>query len=93
VTGCYREAVNSILDGTWSEERVANWKERLATVFNRGFWDGYYLGQKTGEWSNAYGSRATRKKVYAGKAMNYYPKIGVAEFYIENGPLREGMKY
>ncbi len=90
VTECYREAVDAIIDGSYNEPLIALWKGRLATVFNRGFWDGYYLGQNLGEWSHTYGSRATRKKIYAGKATNYFSKIGVAEFYIENGSVKEG---
>ncbi len=90
VTECYSEAVDAVFGRSYTEKRINNWKERLATVFNRGFWDGYYLGQKLGEWSHSYGSRATRKKVYTGKATNYYSRIGVAEFLIENGSLREG---
>jgi len=90
VTECYSEALDSIFDDNFSLEKISRWQERLATVFNRGFWDGYYLGQRLGEWSHVYGSKATRKKIYAGKATNYYSKIGVAEFVIENGRLREG---
>jgi U32 family peptidase len=90
VTQCYSEAVDAVIEGNYTAKRIAFWKEELATVFNRGFWDGYYLGQRLGEWSHVYGSRATRKKIYTGKATNYYSKIGVAEFMIENGSLREG---
>jgi U32 family peptidase len=90
VTECYSEAVDAITAGSFTASRIAEWKERLATVFNRGFWDGYYLGQRLGEWNHTYGSMATRKKTYAGKATNYYARIGVAEFIIENGSLREG---
>lgn len=90
VTSCYAEAVDSIIEGSYSRTRIEMWRERLATVFNRGFWDGYYLGQRLGEWSDIYGSRATRKKVYSGKATNYFSRIGVAEFNIENCPLQEG---
>jgi U32 family peptidase len=89
VTECYREAVDAIIEGTYNEARIREWKERLGRVFNRGFWDGYYLGQRLGEWSHTYGSRATRKKIYTGKATNYYSKIGVAEFIIESGSLKE----
>ncbi len=74
----------------FTEEKVAAWNARLATVFNRGFWDGYYLGQRLGEWSPNYGSQATRRKVYLGKATNYFPKIGVGEFRIETGTLTTG---
>ena len=90
VTECYSEALDAIFDGNYTDKRIGQWKEKLETVFNRGFWDGYYLGQRLGEWSNVYGSRATRKKIYTGKATNYYSRIGVAEFIIENGSLREG---
>lgn len=90
VTRCYSEALESILSSDYAAARIGEWREKLETVFNRGFWDGYYLGQRLGEWSHIYGSRATRKKIYAGKATNYYSRIGVAEFLIENGSLREG---
>ena len=83
VVSCYREAIETYLDGTYSQEKIDNWNTRLAKVFNRGFWDGYYLGQRLGEWSPAYGSKATHKKVYVGKCTNYFQKIGVAEFLIE----------
>ena len=89
VTECYREAVDAIIEGTYNEARIREWKERLGRVFNRGFWDGYYLGQRLGEWSHSYGSRATRKKIYTAKATNYFSKIGVAEFIIESGSLKE----
>lgn len=90
VTECYSEAVDAIINGSYSKEKTDKWRDKLSTVFNRGFWDGYYLGQKLGEWSQVYGSKATRKKIYAGKATNYYSKIGVAEFLIETGSLQEG---
>jgi putative protease len=90
VVSCYREAINSVLDGTYSQEKINHWEERLASVFNRGFWDGYYLGQRLGEWSANYGSLATRKKVYIGKGTNYFPKIGVAEFVLETKNLKVG---
>lgn len=90
VTECYSEALDAIFNGNYTAKRIGRWKEKLETVFNRGFWDGYYLGQRLGEWSHVYGSRATRKKIYTGKATNYYSRIGVAEFIIENGSLREG---
>lgn len=92
VVRCYKEAVQAVLDGTFSPERVAEWDERLATVFNRGFWDGYYLGQKLGEWSDVYGSNATEKKQYVGKGVKYFSKLGVGEFYIEAGFFRPGDK-
>ncbi|MFO7924463.1 MAG: peptidase U32 family protein [Bacteroidales bacterium] len=90
VTECYSEALDAIYRGSYSKPEINKWERRLATVFNRGFWDGYYLGQRLGEWSHVYGSKATRKKIYAGKAANYYSKIGVAEFLIENCSLNEG---
>lgn len=90
VVTCYREAVESIAEGSYSAEKINALQERLATVFNRGFWDGYYLGQRLGEWSPVYGSKATRRKTYLGKGTNYYPKIGVAEFLLENGDLSVG---
>ena len=83
VVSCYDEAINSYLDGTYSEEKIAQWDERLSKVFNRGFWNGYYLGQRLGEWSATYGSEATKKKVYVGKGMKYYSKLGVGEFLVE----------
>ena len=83
VVGCYNEAINSYLDGTFSEEKIEQWDERLKRVFNRGFWNGYYLGQRLGEWSSTYGSEATKRKVYVGKGIKYYSKLGVAEFLVE----------
>lgn len=83
VVSCYREAIEAYLSGSFSQEKIEKWDTRLAKVFNRGFWDGYYLGQRLGEWSAAYGSKATHKKVYVGKCTNYFQKIGVAEFLIE----------
>ena len=83
VTECYKEAVEAISDGTYSQERIAQWKERLATVFNRGFWDGYYMGRKMGEWTERYGSQATENKVYLGLVKNYFNRIGVAEAQIQ----------
>ena len=92
VVGCYREAIQSVLDGTFTEEKKNDWDERLARVFNRGFWDGYYLGQRLGEWSETYGSSATEKKVYVGKAVKYFSKIGVGEFQIEAADMHVGDK-
>ena len=80
---CYREALDAIAEGTYTPERIAEWTERLRTVFNRGFWDGYYLGRKMGEWSERYGSQATENKVYLGKVTNYYTRPQVAEMRIE----------
>lgn len=87
---CYSEALQAVCDGSFSEEKVAGWDERLEKIFNRGFWNGYYLGQRLGEWSSKYGSSATRTKVYAAKAMRYFPKIGIGEFQLEAGSLRVG---
>lgn len=90
VTRCYREAIDAIADGSYSKEKVAKWMERLSTVYNRGFWSGYYLGQKLGEWSAVSGSMATQKKVYIGKGRHYFPKAGVGEFLIEAYDLKVG---
>ena len=90
VTSCYDEAVMSVADGSYGEEKISAWKSRLASVFNRGFWDGYYLGQKIGEWNKRYGSSATKRKVYIGKVTNYFAKINVAEIKLENGDLEKG---
>ena len=90
VTKCYDEAVRAYIDGSYGEEKINSWRQRLSSVFNRGFWDGYYLGQKSGEWSHRYGSRATKRKIYIGKVINYFTKIKVAEFKIETGTLKTG---
>lgn len=87
---CYNEAINAICDGSFTPERIAAWDAELAKIFNRGFWNGYYLGQRLGEWSSKYGSSATRVKEYRAKGVRYFSKIGVAEFYMENGELRPG---
>jgi putative protease len=87
---CYKEAVDSLFDGTYGLEKINEWKERLSTVFNRGFWDGYYLGQRLGEWSAVYGSAATKKKILIGTATNYYSKLGVGEFDIQSEYLKVG---
>ena len=92
VVECYREAVESYIEGTFNEEKIANWDTRLATVFNRGFWNGYYLGQRLGEWSSSYGSEATERKEYIGKGTKYFSNIGVAEFLMESGEFNEGDK-
>lgn len=83
VVKCYKEAIRSVLDGTFTEEKKDEWDERLATVFNRGFWDGYYQGQRLGEWNKNYGSNATERKVCVGKGVKYFSKLGVAEFSCE----------
>lgn len=90
VVECYKEAVTAYCEDTFSEEKVAGWDERLASVFNRGFWDGYYLGQRLGEWSMNYGSEATKRKVYIGKGIKYFSNIGVAEFLMETQSLKVG---
>ncbi|MBP3763923.1 MAG: U32 family peptidase [Bacteroidales bacterium] len=91
VTECYREAVESIADGTYSPEKISAWTARLATVFNRGFWDGYYLGRTLGEWSSRYGSQATEQKVYLGLVKNYFHRIQVAEVQLQTAEtLRVG---
>ena len=91
VTECYREAVEAIADGTYNKEKIDGWVERLATVFNRGFWDGYYLGRRLGEWSERYGSQATENKVFLGLIRNYFGKINVAEVQLQtNETLRVG---
>lgn len=92
VVECYHEAVDAYFDGDFTDERIADWDRRLKTVFNRGFWNGYYLGQRLGEWSKNYGSLATERKIYIGKGMNYFPNIGVAEFKMEAGTLKVGDK-
>jgi putative protease len=89
---CYREAVDSINDGTYNKDLIDGWMVRLATVFNRGFWDGYYLGRKMGEWNDSYGSRATEKKVFIGRGVKYFGKINVAEFQLETNTLKLGDK-
>lgn len=90
VTSCYKEAVQAYCDGTFSQEKIDNWDERLSTVFNRGFWDGYYLGQRLGEWTHRYGSGATKRKVYVGKAIKFFNNLSVAEFLIETQSVNAG---
>jgi U32 family peptidase len=90
VSSCYSEAIKAIEDGTYSREKTDLWRARLASVFNRGFWDGYYLGQTMGEWNTSYGSNATKRKIYLGKITNYFSKLNVAEIKLENGDLRKG---
>ena len=87
---CYNEAIQACLDGSFSDEKVAVWDERLGRIFNRGFWNGYYLGQRLGEWTSKYGSSAPRVKVYAAKGQRYFSNIGVAEFLMEAGELHVG---
>ena len=90
VTSCYNEAIYAILDDTYNKEKTDAWTIRLSTVFNRGFWDGYYLGQTIGQWNTNYGSSATKRKVYLGKITNYFTKLNVAEIKLENGDLNRG---
>ncbi len=87
---CYSEALLAITDGTYNEEKIAAWDDRLVKIFNRGYWNGYYMGERLGEWSAKYGSSATRVKSYAGKAMRYFSKIGIGEFLMEAGELHTG---
>jgi len=90
VCDCYNEAIDACINDDYTVEKIKNWEKRLATVFNRGFWDGYYLGRKIGEWSKDYGSKATKTKEYIGKGTNYFGKIKVAEFQIQSGSLKVG---
>ena len=92
VVRCYKEAIQSVLDGTFTEEKKDAWDERLAAVFNRGFWDGYYQGRKMGEWNKHYGSMATEQKVLVGKLTNYFSRIGVAEAAVEASTFKVGDK-
>jgi putative protease len=93
VTQVYREAVNAYFAGEFTKENIAKWNARLASVYNRGFWDGYYLGRKMGEWTKVYGSQATQKKVYVGKITNFFGKLGVAEIQMDAHSLKVGDKY
>jgi putative protease len=90
VTRCYREAIESIADGTFTPEKIKSWKEKLESVYNRGFWEGYYLGRKLGEWTLHPGSAATEKKIYIGKCTKYYSRIQVGEFLLETGSVQKG---
>jgi len=92
VVECYKEAIKAYVEDTFTDEKVADWNERLATVFNRGFWDGYYLGQRLGEWTKNYGSAATQRKIYVGKGIKYFNNIGVAEFLVEAADVSVGDK-
>ena len=92
VVSCYKEAVSSVINGTFTEERKDEWDQRLATVFNRGFWDGYYQGQRLGEWNRHYGSNATERKVLVGKVIKYCSKLGVAEVAVEASEFGLGDK-
>ena len=90
VVTCYKEAIESVLNGTFTEEKKDKWDEELSKVFNRGFWDGYYQGQKLGEWNKNYGSAATEKKVLVGKVVKYFSKIGVAEIAVTASEIEKG---
>ncbi len=90
VTQCYKEALDALSNNTYTPEKIEDWKNRLSTVYNRGFWDGYYLGKKMGEWSNQYGSQATKRKIYIGKGVKYFDKLNVAEFVMESNSLAAG---
>jgi putative protease len=90
VTSCYNEALVALEEGTYNSEKTDDLRERLSTVFNRGFWDGYYLGRKLGEWNTNYGSSATKRKIYIGKVTNYFNRLNVAEIKLENGDLSKG---
>ena len=92
VVSCYREAFEAIEDGSYGAEKIAEWDKLLSTVFNRGFWNGYYLGQRLGEWSDTYGSKATEKKIYAAKTMGWYSRIGIGDFLCEAEELHKGDK-
>lgn len=92
VVECYKEAIKAYVEDTFTDEKIADWDERLATVFNRGFWDGYYLGQRLGEWTKNYGSAATQRKIYVGKGIKYFNNIGVAEFLVEAAEVSVGDK-
>jgi len=90
VVNCYREAIESQVNGTFDSVKIEDWDNRLSTVFNRGFWDGYYLGQRLGEWTHQYGSSATKRKILIGKGIKYYSNVGVAEFLLESNCLEVG---
>lgn len=92
VTECYREAADAFMEGTYTKEKIEEWNKKLATVYNRGFWDGYYLGQELGEWSEGHGSQATTRKKFLGQGVKYFPKINVAEFKMETHSLSVGDK-
>jgi U32 family peptidase len=89
-TKCYREAIDSVLEGSYTEEKINHWQQELDKVYNRGFWEGYFMGRKLGEWTKNPGSIATEKKIYLAKATKYYPNINVAEFLVETGTIRAG---
>jgi U32 family peptidase len=90
VVECYKEAVAAYFDENYTKENIDKWNQKLGSVYNRGFWDGYYLGRKTGEWTERYGSQATKRKVYVGKVTNYFSKLGVIEIKMETQELNIG---
>ena len=90
VTECYREAVEACRDGSYGEEKVKGWMQRLQNVYNRGFWDGYYLGRRMGEWTERYGSQARKSKIHIGTVTNYFSRLQVAEIKVENDRLQVG---
>lgn len=90
VTKCYREAIDAVAAGKYTKQKIEKWKEELSTVFNRGFWDGYYLGKEMGEWNDEYGSKASKKKMYVAKGIKYFDNIGVGEFRMEAQSLKVG---
>jgi len=92
VASCYKEALQAVIEGSFSDEKIEGWNKRLSEVFNRGFWDGYYLGQRLGEWTSTYGSAATERKIYVGKGVKYFSNIGVAEFLVEAAEISVGDK-
>jgi putative protease len=92
VSECYKAAIRAVCDNQYTEEKIAGWDQSLKAVFNRGFWNGYYLGQRLGEWSNQYGNQATEKKLYVAKVIKYFPKLRVAEFLMETQSLQTGDK-
>ena len=89
-TKCYREAIDAVIDGSYTQEKMQTWLSELDKVYNRGFWEGYFMGRKLGEWTKNPGSIATEKKIYLAKATKYYPNINVAEFLLETGTIRTG---
>ena len=89
-TQCYKQATEAYFKGEYNKTKIDHWMKELKTVYNRGFWDGYYLGKKLGEWSGVHGSKATKRKIYLGKAKKYFNKIKVAEFDLETLNLKEG---
>ena len=90
VTKCYREAMEAVREGSYSDQKIQDWNKELTAVYNRGFWEGYYLGHHLGQWTNNPGSSAREKKIYIGKGSGYYPKIKVAEFTLDSGYIRKG---